>query len=194
MKLGHSHSRKNKKIPIDTAVYIKDSLCLSDQAYRCLYRNLSKLPSLKSIKKRCKEIDSNFNIGRYENMIGAWESLQDKILHIVKIMQAKYPDDPLPDDIGVKLSGDGTWIGKRIHVVNLTLRIIYGKHHSEEYILGMVRAPEKYDSLKEVVTLLWDLSGEVTCMGGQMTSNEDSNLSNYRLCVFTLNLILRGIN
>ena len=56
-------------------------------------------------------------------------------------MTKKYPNE-CPDHTGVKLSGDGIFIGKRIHVVNLTVRIIYGQYHSEEPILVMVRAPE----------------------------------------------------
>ena len=50
----------------------------------------------------------------------------------------------------VKVSGDGTKIGKRIHCVNLTVRVLYGKHRSKEHILAMVRRPEKYDDLKRM--------------------------------------------
>ena len=43
-----------------------------------------------------------------------------------------------------KLSGGGTFIGKTIHVVNITKCAIYGKYHSGEVILPMVYAPEKH--------------------------------------------------
>ncbi len=163
----HGENTKRVKIPIDKAVYLKDFLCLSDSTYKSLCKSLPDLPSLKRVKKRTREIDSLFPIHKYDDMIGAWEPVHGKVNHIVDQMTKKYPDEPIPEHIGIKLSGDGTFIGKRIHVVNLTMRVIYGSKHSEEVILAMVRAPEKYEYLSKMFEpLVSDLPSNVSLHSG----------------------------
>ena len=55
--------------------------------------------------------------------------------------------------IQVKFSGDGIWIGKRLHVVNFTYTVIKEerKAMSERgnYCLAIVQVKEEYDALRE---------------------------------------------
>ena len=109
---------------------------------------MNQLPSLKRLQKRAKEIDAIFPVYTFDDMIGAWQPLSQKLQFVVHQMSQTIPDnESVPNHIGVKISGDGTRIGKRIHCVNITFRVIYGEHLSSEYILGMVRKPEKYKYL-----------------------------------------------
>ena len=44
-------------------------------------------------------------------------------------------------------------IGKQIHAaaMNITFRVIYSSHYSEEYLLAMVESNEKHKSLKKYI-------------------------------------------
>ena len=147
LKYGTEIEKKNMRLSIDKALYLKDNLCISDRSYRKLSKSLNQLPRLKQLQKRAKEINAIFPVHIYNGMIGAWQPLNQKLQFVADQMSKTYPDEPVPNHIGVKISGDGTRIGKRIHCVNITFRVIYGKHLSSEYILGMVRKPEKYKFL-----------------------------------------------
>ncbi len=68
----------------------------------------------------------------------------------------------LSKKVQVKLSGDGTKIGKRLRVVNFTFTLLDegSKAYSFEgnHILAIFKEPEKYDSLKQ---MLGDVIAEV---------------------------------
>ena len=68
---------------------------------------------------------------QYLDMIGAWDPILGKMNNVVDQMIQKYLNERVQNQSGIKLSGDGTWIGKRMHVANFTLRVIYGNHHSD---------------------------------------------------------------
>ena len=123
---------------------------MSDDDYLTLTKTVKSLPKLNKVKKRSKEIDSLFEINTFTDMIGAWEPLSNKIKYAVEKMYKKYKNEPVPNHIGIKLSGDGTMMGKRIHATNITFRVLYGEYLSEEYILAMVRKPEKHEFLKKI--------------------------------------------
>ena len=64
---------------------------------------------------RSNELDVLFPIFPCEDMIGAYEPLKGKLNYVIDQMHKQYANEPIPDQIGVKLSGDDTMIGKRIH-------------------------------------------------------------------------------
>ena len=67
-------------------------------------------------------------------------------------MDKSPPDVPflINKMVRVKLSGDGTRIGKRLHVVNFTFTLLDGDaaYSSEEnHPIAIFKDPENYDSL-----------------------------------------------
>ncbi len=76
-------------------------------------------------------------------------------------MKTSPPDAPFIQSKRVKvyLSGDGTQMGKRLHVVNFTFSLLEGKTGScdRQHILAMFKEPEQYDSIKKLTTPLLTL-------------------------------------
>lgn len=48
------------------------------------------------------------------------------------------------------------------------MRIIYGKHVSEEQLLAMVREPEKYEYLKRIFDTILDATCDIMTIGEHM--------------------------
>ena len=77
------------------------------------------------------------------------------------------PDAPFKENLTVriKVSGDGTTIGKRLHVVNFTYTILDERDLAHSYkgnhSLAIFCAPENYDSLKSA---LEDIVNEVASL------------------------------
>ena len=67
------------------------------------------------------------------------------------------------DVIRVKISGDGTCIGKRLKLVNITFTILNKKEaamsEKDNYVLAILKTTESYDNLKESLS---DLTAEMT--------------------------------
>ncbi|KAJ8049453.1 Proline-rich transmembrane protein 1 [Holothuria leucospilota] len=139
----------------DRALYIKDKFNVSRRAYHELAQSCSNLPKQSVISKRVKELNRHFNVkelsGKFE---GVFQSIEERLA--IKLKQII--SDPLKQDIindhkvKIKISGDGTRIGKRIHVLNFVFSIIGQQGCSGEkgsYLVGIIKVPEKYESLKE---------------------------------------------
>lgn len=67
------------------------------------------------------------------------------------------------DVIRVKISGDGTCIGKRLKLVNITFTVLNEKEaamsEKDNYVLAILKTTESYDNLKESLS---DLTAEMT--------------------------------
>lgn len=102
---------QKKSVPINKAVFLKDTLCLADKQYSRLRRTCKNLPSLGKVKDGNKLLDLNFEITRFEGMVGAWQPLDKQVKHVTEKMMKNHSTDLIPKIIGVKLSGDGIFIG-----------------------------------------------------------------------------------
>jgi len=84
--------------------------------------------------------------------------------------------DPL-SGITIKISGDGTRIGKRIHVVNVTFTIIDSNKcgsANDNYPLCIIRTKEKYECLH---LALANLHQEVDELQGHLLKVDERELS-----------------
>ena len=103
-----------------------------------------------------KELNALWNIIPTPNgTLGVQQSLEDRLIIRLSRLLAISPEDALfkqKKTLRVKLSGDGTRIGKRLHVTNFTFTILDEgpiAHTSEgNHILAIVKVPEKYELLK----------------------------------------------
>lgn len=82
--------------------------------------------------------------------LGFAESLQE---HIVRLQKNGEVNDG--ETIKIKLSGDGTNIGKGLTVVNFTFTILHEKDlamgEKGNYILAVIKTTETYDNLRDSV-------------------------------------------
>ena len=136
----------------DKALFLKDKYGISDKTYHELARSLPTLPKLCSIKHHANQLNAAYNIMSLPGDIGVYQSLKERLTtRIIKLLDNNQLSEPV---IKVKLSGDGTQIGKRIHVVNIVFSVINEKDCRSvtgNHILAILRVEEKYESLKKAL-------------------------------------------
>jgi hypothetical protein len=129
------------------ALYVKDQFSLSDQAYREISQFSPSLPRLYKLKELSKGLNSEFDVvPSPDGFIGVQQSFKSRLLHRLKYLQLG-PEEV----IEVKLTGDGTYIAKHVHVVNFAFTLLNeGSLASSpvgNHSLAILQVPEDYDSL-----------------------------------------------
>ena len=70
------------------------------------------------------------------------------------LIEVSNPDAPFLQNrtLRVKLSGDGTNVGKRLHLINFTFTLLdegsSAQSSQGNHILAVLKEPEKYDTIK----------------------------------------------
>lgn len=135
------------------ALYLKDRYGISDKTYHELALSSAKFPKLRSVKLYANQLNACYNIQELPGGIGLFQSLRERL--ITRINKLTNSNDPLTDSvIKVKLSGDGTCLGKRIHVVNIVFSVMNEancKSVTGYHILSILKVREKYQSLTEAL-------------------------------------------
>ena len=138
---------------------VRSSLCIKDkftvpfEAYHELSM-LSDLPSSSQVKKLTTTMNSEFNITSCpNNIIGVQQSIKERIKQRIKclVKQNEREGKSTPSTIRIKLTGDGTQIGRGLNVVNIAFTIIDEgeKVYSVlgNYSLAILKIGEKYEEL-----------------------------------------------
>ena len=106
---------------VNMLLMIKDTFNISGNAYHEFAKIVKQMPRHYRLKQRVKELNSLWRISPIPDGSGVQQSLEDRLrdrlVHLIK------DHDGDLTKVRVKLSGDGTCIGKRLHVINFT-------HHS----------------------------------------------------------------
>lgn len=109
---------------LNMILFVKDRCNVSGEAYHQLARICKELPRHWKLKRRIQELNSLWKIyPTPSGTIGVQQKLEDRlavrIRHLAK--------DPLfrSKKLRVKLSGDGTNIGKHLHVINFTFTLYW---------------------------------------------------------------------
>lgn len=103
-------------------LYIKDSFNISYLAWHELSMKLKDMPNVQSIKRRLESLNGKWNITETP---GEVEGVQIKFADSLKSQIQRLQKEGFEDTtIKVKLSGDGTCIGKGLNVVNFTYTIL----------------------------------------------------------------------
>lgn len=138
---------------INMWLYLKDKFNISNETWHEISMKANGVPNAYSINKRINEINSKWALrptpGDAEGVqLGFAESLRE---HIVRLQQNGEIKDG--ETIKIKLSGDGTNIGKRLTVVNFTFTIPNEKEvamgEKGNYILAVIKTAETYDNLRD---------------------------------------------
>lgn len=113
---------------INMMLLIKDKYCISGRGYHEMASVCKEMPRHYKLKRRIKELNSLWNITPAPNgILGVQQSLEDRLfIRISRLLKTAPEDAAFKKDgtIRVKLSGDGTRIGKRLHVTNFTFTIL----------------------------------------------------------------------
>ena len=141
------------------ALYVKDKFSLSDEAYHELSPFSGNISRLYKVKELTKKYNSSFEIKpALDGVIGVQQSFKSCLISRVKNIPQLSPTET----IKVKLSGDGTNIGRNTHVVNVTFTLLnegsVACTASGNHTLAILQVPKNYDSLSSA---LKDLLQEV---------------------------------
>ena len=131
---------------INMWVYLNDKFNISNEAWHELAMKCKDMPTKYKICKHLDKLNANWNLkstpGEAEGIqISFKESLEEQI----KRLQKNGVLDKATT-IKVKISGDGTNIGKRLKLENVTYTILNEKGN---YVLAVITTTENYDNLKE---------------------------------------------
>jgi len=103
------------------------------------------LPRIYRLKNLTKELNSKYSIfPTPSDDLGVQQKLQDRLLIFLPKISTQY------DQVRIKLSGDGTRVGRSLHVVNFTFTFIDEKNASSvagNHSLAILKTSEKYDEL-----------------------------------------------
>ena len=111
---------------LHTSLLVKDKYAVSNQAYHEL-SIMSDLPSFSQIRKLTKSMNAMMEITSCPNNIcGVQQSIRERILQCLTYFIHRNNDDGIntPDTIRIKMTGDGTNIGRALKVVNFAFTII----------------------------------------------------------------------
>ena len=137
-------------------LFIKDWYNVSDGAYHELAKVCKEMPRQYRLRQRITELNSLWNIRPTPNNTnGVQQSLKDRLIvrirHLIK--SSGTHDSPFMREklIRVKLSGDGTKIGKRLHVIAFTFTLLdedQATSAAGNHILAVFKQSESYEFLK----------------------------------------------
>ena len=140
-------------------LYVKDYHNVSHAAYHELTQVCAQMPRQYKIKDRIAELNKLWNIKPLPNEIeGVQQPLESRLrIRIEHLVKSSPPDTEFLQTkrIRVKLSGDGTCIGKRLHVVCFTFTLLEESDKTGSFegnhILAIFKTPESYGYLKKAL-------------------------------------------
>ena len=144
---------------ISMMVYVKDRYNVSGSAYHEMAKICKEMPRHYKLQQRISELNTLWKINPTPNGVcGVQQSLKDRLLVRLGHLIESTPDSASfkkDKKIRVKLSGDGTSIGKRLHVINFTFTLLDegAKAYSYEgnHCLAIFKEQEKYEGLRDAL-------------------------------------------
>ena len=138
---------------VRSSLYIKDKFTVPFEAYHELSM-LSDLPSSSQVRTLTASLNSQFTIKNCPNNItGIQQSINERIKHRIKylVQQNTKAGKLTPSTIRIKLTGDGTQIGRGIKVVNIAFTVIDEGEKANSvlgnYSVAILKVMEKYEEL-----------------------------------------------
>ena len=130
---------------------MKDKFHISDQAWQELSQLSNDMQSLYSLKNRLKLLNSKWNIFPTP---GDTEGVQMRLADSLKEQIEKLLDKGviLSDKIQIKVSGDGTRVGKWLHLLNVTYTIIdegdSAMSDKGNYVIAIIKTKDDYEGIR----------------------------------------------
>ena len=144
---------------INKYLYAKDKFNVSNEAYHEIAMLNQDLPRSHVIKSKAKELNSLFDIKAIERGVeGYQQSIRGVLTLILEHYLKLMTNESFPTTIRVKLSGDGTWIGSKLHVINFTFTLPdfpCAKSADGNVLLAIFKGSENYiylqNALKDII-------------------------------------------
>ena len=165
-------------------ILVKDQYNVSGRAYHEMARICKEMPRHYRIKERIGELNKLWNIRPTPHgTLGVQQTLQDRLkVRIAKLLEVLPDSAPLKmyKRISVKLSGDGTCIGKRLNVINFTFTILdegsaaYSAEGNHPLVIS--KDAESYESL---ANSLADIRSEVESLKCIQIGEQDYEILYY---------------
>ena len=140
-----STSLEKKIVTASEVLYIKDKFAIPDRAYHKLHLLTPDLPPQHQLTTVAKEYNSQSNVLSTPNgIIGVQQSLEKRL----KIILEKHKEN-LPNQMKIKLSGDGTNLARSMHVITVTFMVLDLEPDCTNHTLAILKASESYVALND---------------------------------------------
>ena len=155
---GESVGEEQRDI-ISMMIYVKDRYNVSGSAYHEMAKLCREMPRHYKLQKRIAELNFLWNISPTPNgVVGVQQSLKDRLVVRLNHLIESTPSSAsfkVNKSIRVKLSGDGTSIGKCLHVINFTFTLLDEGEKAYSYegnhCLAIFKEQEDYDGLQSAL-------------------------------------------
>ena len=155
---------------LHTALYLKDKFSISHKGYHQLSM-ISDLPNSNQIKECTTYLNGQFDIhDAPEGVIGVQQKIKPR-LHLFLTNMAKKAiesDKPLPNTIRIKLTGDGTQIGRGLNIVNFAFTILDEEETAMSargsHCIAILKVSESYDNLCSGLKNIIDEARDLDCI------------------------------
>lgn len=139
----------------------KERYNVTDAAYKEMSSVIGDtMPRMYQLQKHILDINKNWPIIPTPNNIAGWQLTIKQVLTERATILIK--ENPSIDHLDVKLSGDGTQIGRTLNLVQMSLTILQEgnicKTCTGNHLLALFRGPEKYHILAQA---LEDIANEI---------------------------------
>lgn len=144
---------------INLLLYTKERFNISNEAYHELSMICKELPRSWKVKERIKALNSKWNLSSTPNdTCGIQQSIEERLEVRLQTLMKNSPNAAFKENhkIRVKLSGDGTNIGKRLHVINVTFTVLdegtLAQAAGGNHLIAVIKEPENYETLSKALT------------------------------------------
>lgn len=136
---------------INMVAYIKEKHMVPDRAYHELSMIFKNLPRSYRVKDRMEKLTESLEITNVPgDYFGVQQSIHSTLEHRIKHDLHDCVTDG--DRIKIKISGDGTKLGKRCHVLTFGYSVILNSsRQSPVQLLAIIKGPESYETWKNAL-------------------------------------------
>ena len=147
---------------VNMVLLVKDKFNISDAAFKELSQLCSGMPTFHGIAQKINELNDGVHVFDTPDGSGVQVSFKQTLMISMKPLESSQPD---LEELHIKFTGDGTFVGKRLHVVNFGYTILNEKRKAMSdrgnYSLAIVKIKEDYESIRDALS---DLVTEMKSM------------------------------
>ena len=147
-------AESDKENTVKSILLVKDKYSISNAAYHELAMSEHSLPRSCQINKQVKEINQRWEVtntpdGTIGVQISLKKKLTERLEHLVRV-SAHDVEFLAKGVVRVKVTGDGTWVGKRLHIVTFGFTLLEegaAAKSSGNHSVCLLKQPEDYHNL-----------------------------------------------
>jgi len=139
---------------ISTHLYAKDKFNISHSAYHELSMINKKLPRSHLIKAKLNQLNSSFHIKPIGRGVQGFQQSIKTILPNIIASYIRKNSFQVMELVKVKLSGDGTWVGNKLHLISITFTLPdfpNAKSSDGNTLLAIFKGSEEYKFLSNAL-------------------------------------------